>query len=104
MAEADLFPGLPRESRVRGPEFLCRVIQIVSNEPREETGPKMAATVPCPMRRFHALPCHGVTVLTGPKKPAGERCLRIDFHRLPCHGVTVPTLMSWCQDASWRLP
>ena len=28
------------------------------------TNPKMAATVHCPMRRFHGLPCHGVTVVT----------------------------------------
>ena len=27
-------------------------------------GPKMAATLHCPMRRFHGLPCHGVIVVT----------------------------------------
>ena len=30
----------------------------------------MAATVHFPVRRFHGLPCHGVTVLTGPKMAA----------------------------------
>ena len=32
--------------------------------PFGRTGPKMAATVHCPMRRFHGLPCHGVIVVT----------------------------------------
>ena len=29
-----------------------------------QTGPHVAATVPCPMRRFRGLPWHGVTVVT----------------------------------------
>ena len=31
---------------------------------QRQAGPKMAATVHCPVRRFHGLRCHGVTVVT----------------------------------------
>ena len=41
-----------------------------------ETGPKMVATVPCTMRRFHGLQFRGVTVVTPNTWPAFDHGTR----------------------------
>ena len=43
---------------------LNRQLRDDEGYPDPMTDPKMAATVHCPMCRFHGLPCHGVTVVT----------------------------------------